>query len=119
MAFTASPAEHLLIVIRERITEQLAWEGHSDTVRIQADRLAIGLWSGQTVDLVLSEVKEILPRQVFLGVLAFCSDQYPILYASLPSNITGHNAQPIQWTFLPSDQNAQQLLRPEHIPRTE
>ena len=119
MAFTASPVEHLLIVIRERITDQLASEGHSEDIRVQADQLALGLWSGQTADVVLSEVREVLPRQEFLGILAFCSDKYPLLYASLPADINGNNAQPVQWSFIQSGQNVQQISWPQHVPKAE
>ena len=119
MAFTASPVEHLLIVIRERITDQLASEGHSEDIRVQADQLAFGLWSGQTADVVLSEVREVLPRQEFLGILAFCSDKYPLLYASLPADINGNNAQPVQWSFIQSGQNVQQISWPQHVPKAE
>ena len=119
MAFIASPVEHLLIVIRERIADQLASEGHSEDTRVQADQLALGLWNGQTADLVLSEVREVLPWQEFLGILAFCSDKYPILYASLPASIIESNVQPIQWTFIHSDRNVQQISWPQHVPKTE
>ena len=118
MAFTASPAEHVLIVVRERITEQLACEGHSENTLVQADQLAQGLWIGRTVDLILGEVKDILPRSEFLGVLAFCCNHYPILYTSLPSEITGRNVQQISWSINNSERSMQHVSWPQHVPYT-
>ena len=100
MAFTASPVQHLLIFTRELISEQLAYEGHSSLVIQQSDVLAAGLWTGSTADILLEEVREVLPNREYKRNLAFCSNNYPLLYSSLPAFLKQDYAQRFSWPQL-------------------
>ena len=100
MAFTASPVQHLLIFTREIIYEQLAYEGHSSQVIQQTDTLAAGLWRGSTADVLLGEVREVLPNSEYKRILAFCYSSSPLLYSSLPASLKQDNAQQFSWPQL-------------------
>ena len=88
-----TPLVHLRIRARELLIDQLAYEGVSETGRVQADSLAVQLWDATTVDEFLREVQESLPPDAFGILLQFCKREYPLLFASLPSNITGESLQ--------------------------
>ena len=93
MAFIVSPVQHLLIFAREILTDQLAYEGHSSQVIQQTDALAVGLWKGSTADVLLGEIREVLPDKEYQRILVFCCSNYPILYSSLPFSLKGANVQ--------------------------
>ena len=88
---------HLQIRAREILTEQLALEGVSSRAIADADALATHLCSGNTADVVMSSIQKVLPADSFRELLAFCNREYPILYSTLPSGITG-KASSFSWS---------------------
>ena len=93
MTTALTPLVHLRIRAHELLTDQLVYEGVSEIGRIQADSLAVQLWDATTVDELLREVQESLPPDAFCILLQFCKREYPLLFASLPSSITGESLQ--------------------------
>ena len=93
MTTVLTPLVHLRIRARELLIDQLAYEGVSEIGRTQADAIAVQLWDATTVDELLREVQESLPSDAFGILLQFCRREYPLLFASLPSNITGESLQ--------------------------
>ena len=88
------PIVHLQVRARELLVEQLAIEGVSEQGRADADdALAKQLWSFGTADTIMESIQEILPAAEYKSLLAFCHNQYPILYSTLPPRLKGLNEQ--------------------------
>ena len=83
----ASPAQHLLIVIREKIGDWLLCEGHSEESILYADRLASAYWTGRTIDVILSDLRFILDAGDCACILGWCKCHYPILYSTIPNEL--------------------------------
>ena len=83
------PIVHLQVRARELLVDQLAFEGVSEQGRADADALAKQLWSFGTADTIMESIKEILPAAEYKSLLAFCHNQYPILYSTLPCHLKG------------------------------
>ena len=88
MAGVLTPARHLLARARELLGEELLFEGVSDQARQDADSMAVCMWRGETVDVFLREIREVLPPDAYRKLLAFCNREYPVLFASLPASVT-------------------------------
>ena len=88
MASKLTPSGHLLIRVREVLTELLYLEGVSEAAVGSAD----SYWRGATVDVLLDELQDILPPVASHEVLEFCRKEYPLLYRTLPRRITDAHA---------------------------
>ena len=108
------PIVHLQARAREILADQLAFEGVSEQGRADADALARQLWSIGTADIVMENLREVLPTAEYKALLAFCNDKYPILYSTHPiskgsvSIFHGLSTVPIMgttcWSQLPKEQ---------------
>ena len=119
MADRLSPIVHLRVRARELLTERLCYEGVSEAGRTQADALAGQLWGDLTADSLMRAVKDVLPRDEFLKLLGFCNDKYPLLYSTLPSEVTGATER-FSWSQHSSAfqvDNATQLIEPQLMRR--
>ena len=86
-AMALTPAVHVLIVARERITEYLCEEGAAESARLYADSLAQTYWRGQTLDVILADLLEVLPADLYDGILGFTKLQYPLAFSMLPREL--------------------------------
>ena len=108
------PIVHLQVRARELLVDQLAFEGVSEQGRADADALAKQLWSFGTADTIMESIREILPAAEYKSLLAFCHSQYPILYSTLPSHLTGlseHFSWPQHSTYYREDMLASAAQR--------
>ena len=85
MNFT--PTEHVVCVIRERIGDILLGEGYGEDSRLYADKLAVAYWKHSALDEILKDLRFILDNEDFDGILGFCKLHYPILFATIPSEV--------------------------------
>ena len=81
------PVVHILAVVREQLTEALYEEGHDEFCTANMDKLAVQLWRTETMDTIFREIKEVLPSDKYLRVLAFTAREYGLLYTSLPADV--------------------------------
>ena len=96
MASSLLPITHLRIKARELLVDQLALEGVSEQGRADADELARQMWSGDTADIVMERIMDVLPTAEYKALLAFCNDKYPLLYSTLPAKLKGTDKR-ISW----------------------
>ena len=89
-----TPRDHLVCVARERLSDILLCEGASENHRSYADRLACAYWQQSTVDCILQDLQFIFAEDEFAGILGFCKLRYPILFATIPSEIRLGHATP-------------------------
>ena len=84
-----TPVVHLRVRARELLADTLMYEGVSESGRADADCLARQLWGNATADSLMRSVQEVLPPDTFRELLGFCRNEYPLLYSTLPGDITG------------------------------
>ena len=75
----ATPAQHLLIVVRERLGDSLLGEGCNEEQILYADSLARAYWSGATLDVLLADLRFILDSSDYA-----CKLHYPITFLTIP-----------------------------------
>ena len=83
----ATPAQHLLIVVRERLGDSLLGEGYSEEQRLYADSLARAYWSGATLDVLLTDLRFILDSSDYACILGWCKLHYPITFLTIPPEL--------------------------------
>ena len=89
MCDSLTPVVHLRARARELLADTLLCEGVSEVGRADADCLARQLWGNTTADELTRSVQEALPPDTFRVLLGFCWKEYPLLYSTLPRDITG------------------------------
>ena len=82
-AMDVTPAQHVLIVIRERLSGYLQGDGCSEEAVLYADKLARAFWTGRTLDVVLTDLRFILDSSEYASILGWCKTHYPITFLTI------------------------------------
>ena len=82
-----TPAQHLLIVIGERLSGYLQGDGYGEETVLYADKLARAFWTGRTLDVVLTDLRFILDPSEYASILGWCKTHYPITFLTIPPEL--------------------------------
>ena len=88
-----TPAQYLLIVIRERLSGFLQGEGYSEESVLYAAKLATAFWTGYTLDVVLTDLRFILEPSGYAGILGWFKLHYPLTFSSFPPELRQIDAE--------------------------
>ena len=86
-AMPLTPAVHVTVVIRERLSEYLHCHSASESAILYADKLGAAYWIGNTLDQIVEDCSFILPPEEYASIMGFCKLHYPLAYATIPAGL--------------------------------
>ena len=85
LAMPLTPAVHVTVVLRERLSEYLHCHSASESSILYADKLGAAYWIGTTLDQIVEDCSFILPPDEYASIMGFCKLHYPLAYATIPA----------------------------------